>query len=293
MRGIINWTTTLLFIVGVIIIAIKMKDDDEPYYALKIVGYYLLGGFRLFFNKLYIPIGFVIFLLFLRNPGKNQRAKRYAASLGLLAFIVSLMIPAIVESYYERPRYVEAITTNIYELNFQNHWKEVAETLGLDEHSIRTARVENLKIDYEKDGGLKELRYEVIWKEGGQFMHAQIYLHEGERKFEIRVTKVDQWLQYDRLINAERLFEKLDQINIKDLTPEGEFLYYGFVFGGWDNFAIKDGEIFIIENSKIMPYTGELPVKGYWMTTFGIKQTGEDSYSSTDHYYYLFDIQRS
>lgn len=130
------------FIVGVIFIVVKMKNDDEPYYALKIIGYYLFGYFRLSLNRLHIPLGFIIFLLFLRNPGKNQRAKRYAASLGLLAFIVSLMIPAIVESYYERPRYIEAITTNnIYELNFQNHWKEVAETLGLDEHSIRTARV--------------------------------------------------------------------------------------------------------------------------------------------------------
>lgn len=133
----------------------------------------------------------------------------------------------------------------------------------------------------------------MIWREGGQFRHAQVYLHEGERKFEIRVTKVDQWLQYDRLINAERLFEKLGQINIKDLTPEGEFSHYGFVFGGWDDFGIKNEEVFIIEDNKIMPYAGELPIKGYWITTFGIIQTGEYSYGPTNDHYYLFDIQRN
>lgn len=187
---------------------------------------------------------------------------------------------------------VEPTTTNIYELDFQSHWKEVAETLELNENFMRTAKAEDLNIDYEKDGELKGLRYEVTWREEGQFRHASVYFHERQKKFRIRAIKVSQWLQYDRLISAERLFEKLDQINIKDLTPEGDFSYYGFIFGGWANFGIKDGETFIIEENKIVPFTGELPVEGYWIKTFGMKQTGEHSYSSTHDHYYLFDVQR-
>lgn len=292
MNGMLNWITTFLFIVGVILIIVKMMDDEEPYHALKIIGYYLIGTFRFTFNRIHIPLGFIIFLLFLRSPEKKQRGKRYAAGLGLLAFVVALVIPAITESYYKRTRYVEPITTNIYELNFQNHWKKVAETLELDEYSMKTTRAEGLKIDYEKDGKLKRLRYEVTWREEGQFRHATVYFHEGQKKLTVRATKVDQWLQYDRLMSIERLFEKLDQINIKDLTPQGEFSYYGFIFSGeWTNFAIKDGETFIIEDNKIIPYAGELPIEGYWMNTFGMKQTGERSNVSTDGHYYLFDVQ--
>lgn len=287
----LKWIPIILFIVGVIFIIVKLKDDEEPYYGLKIVGYYFLGAFRFSVNKLHIPLGFIVYLLFFRNLQKNQRGKQYAVILGLIAFVVALMIPAIAESYYERTRYVEPATTNIYEFDFQSHWKEVAEILDFDESSIRTARIEDLNIDYEKDGELKGLRYEVTWREQGQYRHASVDFHGGQKKFRVRAMKVSQWLQYDRLISPERLFKKLDQIDIKHLIPEGDFAYYGFVFGGWANFGIKDGETFIIEGNKIVPFTGELPIKGYWIKTFGMKQTGEHSYSSTHGHYYLFDVQ--
>jgi hypothetical protein len=44
-------------------------------------------------------------------------------------------------------------------------------------------------------------------------------------------------------------------------------------------------------DNKIIPYAGELPIEGYWMNTFGMKQTGERSNVSTDGHYYLFDVQ--
>ena len=36
MNGMLNWITTFLFIVGVILIIVKMMDDEEPYHALKL-----------------------------------------------------------------------------------------------------------------------------------------------------------------------------------------------------------------------------------------------------------------
>lgn len=201
------------------------------------------------------------------------------------------MVSAVAEAYYKRTRYVKTITTNIYELNFQDHWGQVVKILGLGENVMRTARLEDLRLDYEKDGELKRLRYEVTWKKEGQLYHASVYFHEGQKKFAVRAMKVDQWLQYNRLISTKRLFEKLVQISMRDLTLEGDFSYYGFMFGGWDNFGIKDEKIFVIEDNKITPYIGELPVEEYWMKTFGMKQTGEHSYSSTDGHCYLFDVQ--
>lgn len=287
----LNWIPTIVFIAGIIFIIVKMKKEEEPYYILKILGYYFIGTFRFSFNKLHIPLGFIAFLLFLRNPQKNRRGKRYAAILGLFAFILALMIPAITESYYERTRYVEPAATNLYEFDFQGHWKGIAKTLDLDENSIGTARIEDLHIDYEKDGELKSLSYEVTWREQGQLHHASVFFHETQKKFRVRAVKVSEWLQYNRLISTERLFKRLNRINMRNLTPEGDYPYYGFIFGGWDNFGIKDGEMFIIEENRIAPFTGELPVEACWIKTFGMKKTGEHSYSSTGGHYYLFDVK--
>ncbi len=289
--GWFNWIITLFLIASVIFVMVKLKDDKEPYHVLKIIGYYLLGAFRFSFNRIHIPLGFIIFLLFLRSPAKNQRGKRYAATLGLVAFAVALIVPAIGESYYERTRYVELATTNVYEFEFQSHWQEIAGKLELSENTMSTARVENLDIDYEEDGDLKRLNYEVTWREEGKQHHSRVRFHEGEKKFRVKAVEINQWLQYGRLISAENLFEKLDQINIKDLKPKGNFCYYSLRIGEWGSFGARNGKTFIIEENKIVPFTGELPVECYWIVTFGMKQTGEHSYSSADDHYYLFDVR--
>lgn len=287
----INWTTSLFFIASIIFIMVKIKDDEEPYYVLKIMGYYLLGTFRFSFNTIHIPLGFIIFFLFLRSPQKNLRGKRYAAVLGLVALVLTLIIPVVGESYYERTRYVEIATTNVYKLDFQSHWKEVAERLELNENAMSRARVEDLDIDYEEDGELKRLNYEVTWKKEGKLHHARISFHEGNKKFSVRAVEIEEWLQYYRLISAKRLFEMLDQIKIEDLTPKGNFSYYSLRSGEWGSFGAYNGKNFIVEENKIVPLTEELPVECYWIATFGMKQTGEHSYSSADDHYYLFDVR--
>lgn len=288
--GLFNWIFPLLLIAGIIFIIVKMKDDEESYYALKVIGYYILGSFRFSFNTIHMPLGFIIFLLALRSPEKNQKGKRYAAVLGLISFALALIVPAVGESYYERTRYAEFTTSNVYEFDFQSHWQEVAKTLELDKMDMGTARIEDLDIDYEEDGELKRLSYEVTWKEEGRLSHARVHFDERKKKFRVRAVKIEEWLQYQRLISVEKLFEKLDQINIKNLTPKGSFVYYCLSIGEWGSFRVGDGKKFTIEENKIIPFTGELPVKCNFIVIFGMKQIGEHSYSSADDHYYLFDV---
>jgi hypothetical protein len=291
LSSIINWIPTVLLLAGVVFIIFKIKDNEEPYYPLKVIGYYLLGAFRFSFNRTHIPLGYIVFLLILRDPQKNQRGKRYAATLGLIAFAAALIIPGISKLYYERTRYIEPVTADIYQFDFLSHWNAVAEALELDEYSIGSARVENLNIDYKKDGAIERLTYEITWGENGQLRHASVDFNEAQKRIGVRAMKISQWLQYDRIISADRLFKKLNQINIKELTPKEDFAYYGLSFYGEANFGVTNEEVFIIEDNRIVPFKGELPVKGYWIKTFGMEQTGEHSYSSTHGQNYLFDVQ--
>jgi hypothetical protein len=290
MVNMIGWITTLIFLIGVIFIIIKMKDDEEDNYWLKIIGYYFLGAFRFSFNKFHVPLGFIIFLAFLQSSEKNKRGKKYATALGLAALAVALAVPAISESYYERTRVLEHITTNVYDMDFESHWNQVATILELDSYSKETAKLEHLMIDYEKDGNIKSLRYELIWKENGQLRHASVDFHEVQKKLMIRAVKISEWIQYNRLITAYRFFEKLDNISIKELAPPLDYAYNSLSLGEWGSFAAQDGNIYIIKDGKIESYKGKLPVECYWMKTFGMKQSGANSYSSVRGNYYIFDV---
>jgi hypothetical protein len=290
MVNLIGWATTLIFLIGVIFIIIKMKEDEEDNYWLKIIGYYLLGAFRFSFNKLNIPLGFLIYLAFFQKTEKNRRGKKYAAALGLTAFVVALAVPAVSESYYERTRVLKPASTNVYEIDFQDHWNQVATILELDSYSKDTAKLEGLMIGYEKDGNIKSLRYELIWQENGQLRHASIDFHESQKKFMIRALKISEWVQYNRLISPDRLFEKLDNINIKELAPPLDYAYSSLSLGEWSSFAAQDGDIYIIKDGKVEEYKGKLPVQCYWIKTFGMKQSGASSYSSGRGNYYIFDV---
>lgn len=293
MANTVFWITTVLIIVGILIIIFRLRSEEEAYYPVKIIGYTILGGFRFTFNNLSIPLGFIIFLLAFHSPQKNHLAKRYAACLGLIIFITSLAIPAISESYYERTRYVEPITTNVYEFNFGEHWRQVADKLKLDESSKRSLKIENLNIDYKHNGEIENLRYQLTWRENEQFYHTSVNYYEGEKGISIRASKISEWLQYDRLVSVDRLFEMFDGIKFKDLTPSGNSPRYGFIFfGDYSGFAIKEGEKFVLEQNIIKPFTADLPISCYWIKIFGILENGEQSKNLNNERYYLFDIQQ-
>lgn len=293
MTHLANWIATVIFIVAILIIINRLKHDEEAYYPIKILGYSILGSFRFIFNNVHIPIGFIIFLLAFHSPQKNQLGKRCAACLGLVGFIVSLAIPSVYEAYFERTRYVEPVSTSVYEFDFKEHWRQVAEILKLDEHSYNSTKIENLIFDYKRDGEIENLRYQLIWRQNEQFYHASVNYHEGQKTISIRASKISQWLQYDRLTCAERLFEMLSGIIFKELTPTGNSLNYSFnFFGEYSGFGIQNGEKYVIEQNKIVPFTGKLPISCYWIKVFERQEGGEQSGKLTNDRYYLFDISQ-
>jgi hypothetical protein len=77
-----------VIVVIVLILIYQKKTSDEEYLGLKLLGYYLLGGFN--FNL--IPIGFIIYLI-LFHPQNNKIAKRNAAIFGLIFIVLTKLFP--------------------------------------------------------------------------------------------------------------------------------------------------------------------------------------------------------
>jgi hypothetical protein len=78
-------------IVAIVLILIYQKrSSNEDFLGLKLLGYYLLGGFN--FNL--IPVGFFVYLL-LFHPRDNKIAKRNAAVFGLIFIVLTIFFPIL------------------------------------------------------------------------------------------------------------------------------------------------------------------------------------------------------
>ena len=120
----INILLTIVVIAAMLLIYTTYRTDKEDYFILKLLGYYFLGAFRFNFNHIAIPLGFLIYAIFLK-PNINRTAKRLAALLGLVIFISGLLIPSISKAYFERDRQIPASSNNLYKMDFNRDWANI------------------------------------------------------------------------------------------------------------------------------------------------------------------------
>jgi hypothetical protein len=202
-------------------------------------------------------------------------------------------MPYLNEYLYERPRYVQASTSNINTIGFQKDWQLIKENLEVDEGS----KLEGFNIEYNNDGTIKDLRYELItYKEGG-LVHYFINLIPNKGKYIIRPSKIDQWLQYDRLVTAERFFQVVSLLNFEEIRPSGSYEWYVITSRGESvNYNIKDNDKFLIvsKNNLKKISNDDLPIKGIYISSFGMVKTEQTadrtSYEGRGAADYFFDV---
>ncbi|MGG1662091.1 hypothetical protein [Brevibacillus sp. NRS-1366] len=285
---------TLVSIVLLVFIY-KRREENESNLGFKIVGYCLLGGFTFVMNDFPIPLGFLMFVLFVR-PTTNVKTKHNAVFLGLACFILQLIIPAVDEYVYERPREVAGVTTNIFQVDFIKDWFTIQEHMKIDPN----ARLEKFRVEYRPDGQISRLSYNVVGQSKDGFIYYDIRFSSETKEYAIQRHKVgDQWLQYDRSIDATRFFEVLDQVQVRNLSLE--HLSEGNIVlssdGEMTSYAIKDRRRYLIQGMEIKEITNDqLPIKGYYISMCRMSKTDATFSGSTRSYSckrdvdYFFDV---
>ena len=89
------WPLFNLLLLSLLVILYRRRSTNEAGLVFKIVGYFLLGAFTLNLNNVGLPLGFVIYLLFFRNPTTNPEIKRQAALLGLVLYVAQFLFGRI------------------------------------------------------------------------------------------------------------------------------------------------------------------------------------------------------
>jgi hypothetical protein len=278
----------------------RRKDETESNFPLKIIGYFILGSFAFHFNQVSLPIGFAVYLLFFR-PRVNVKVKRLAATVGVFAFvIVHWILPTAIGEWEGRARFIEHELGSVYTINFQEENELVKQKLKLEENSYM---LENFEVEYTKEGRITDLKWQLIEQEGNKYHIHRVRYERDKGRYRLQSTEVDSWLQYNRLIDANRFFENLKALDFKNIThskgdyfsyvirSSGERIHYGME--NQTRYIVSNGEIQLLENER-------LPVEAYYISTYAMKKTGEErdskgnivyeSSESTASVDYLFDV---
>lgn len=290
---------TVILIVSFLFLVWK-KDEAETYFPLKIIGYFILGSFALNFNQITVPLGFIAYLLFFR-PTLNIDVKRMASVFGVLAFIlVHWILPFAIHEWESRPIFIEHELGSVYTMNFQDEYELVKQELKLGNHNFK---LENFEVAYVKNGRVTDLSWQLLEQNGNSFNLYQIRYDIDKSRYRVTNSQPDTWLQYNRLIEAEHFFENLNVLDIKEIThAKGDFSSYVIRSTGERmNYAVENGSHFLLSNGEIQLLDDEqLPVEGYYISTFAMKKTGEkrndqgniteESFEGTASSDYLFDV---
>lgn len=114
--------------------------------------------------------------------------------------------------------------------------------------------------------------------------------HSNKNSYKIKPRISSNWLQYNRLINAEYSYKIIDNLNYKDIIPQKGYPYYSIISEGeWENQGITQYENYFIEDISIRELNkDEIPIEGYVLWVFGNEQKNMNSYGSIVNRFYIF-----
>lgn len=222
--------------------------------------------------------------------------------IGTVLIITALFVlTGIKKIIYERIRFVEAGFSTMDTFDFSEHWNSVAAVLQWNEEGREKAKIEDLRIIYDISNKIETFKYTVLWEEAQGKRYASVYFNSESGKFEIQAHEREEWPQYVRLIPGERVFDLLAETKISDLyldmnkdyPPSQKLEFYGLALGELNSVAFVDGNIFVLEGSKVVPFTGILPVEAGWIKVYDHVRMGETSGGPTQGNYYLFDVKQN
>lgn len=279
------WVIGILLIAGGLVLIHRTRSEHEDYLIIKLIGYYLLGGFRFVIAGLPTPVGFLVYVLFMK-PKINRKAKTLAAYLGLTAFILGSLLPPLANSYSGRTREVFATQNTIPLIEFNKDWNSVRDALQLP----ADIKLNRFDLQYNADGNITEFDYELVALVKGEYMLYKVNFAPSSKVYLIKPVKVAQWLQFPRLVQADRFFEVLDNLDFVENRPHGQYEGYGITSDGAPvSYGIGNRLKYFVSDGKLSKvHDEELPIEGYWICTYGNKKISENSTEGTGYIDYLF-----
>lgn len=287
------WFVYILSIALLYFLGKRYKDTHESNYVIKIIGYYLLGLFRLSINALHLPIGFIVFLVFLNRSKKNTYAKRYAAVIGVATFLLTI-IPSvyITNVVHGRDRYMDFKNQTIYEIEMTYMWEQVTDILGVTQYSPEQMYLSKLDIAFNNtDGQITSMFFEAfVMHEDTERITGNLLSGRGE--VVLQKTRLDHNNIGERPFGANKFFDWFDNVDFTFLKENNPGQSYNILYdAAMMKLEVERDLILTYNESDFEPYTGELPVRDF-ITFFAMKPTSADGMESATVRYILITNEK-
>lgn len=201
------WMSIITIIVAISIY--KYKEEDEDYFILKIIGFYLLGAFNINFKGLneiyvYLPLGYLIYYYFMKKKNRlNKIAKDKYAKLGLLI----LCITFINNTVYNYLEYRDVSMNSPCKIeNLNKEWEKIKDKCYIENNTLLT----NARVLYDEGGNIKNLNYYIV----DYYKNKSYYISIKNNKYIVEVEKYDYEVDFASHVN----------INAKDYITMEDFL---------------------------------------------------------------------
>jgi hypothetical protein len=294
-RGGVNMVELFLFMLSlaVVIILYRKSNEEEPYLFMKLLGYTVLGAFMLEINRVKLPLGFVVFLLFFRDIPINTWGKKRAAYLGLIIFLLAVIIPFVEKEWYERPRTVMLQQTNFYEGSLLDEWENIKRELDVEnEYSVKLT---DFRMVINKQGEYELLELSMVDESLPYTVFYRVRLsRDGEA---VRVNRSryesEQW-GTSPYTEADFVLTQFDLVT-KSMLKDGRMNYYELKSDGQRmGYAVRDQKKFRVDTAGKKEFQdSELPVDAIVVDVCGTEGTIDENgtlFQCDTYEHYLFDV---
>ncbi|WP_066639249.1 hypothetical protein [Desulfolucanica intricata] len=208
----------------------------------------------------------------------------------IIAALLSIMVLVIVKN----PGKVAISSPNLYQIDFNKDWNSIQEKLNINPSEYK---IQDYNLEFEKDGSINRIQFQLIGTSKSNFIHYWINFKPTDKNtYEIKRTKIESWLQFDRLISADKFFKVMHSLNFNEMMPEGKYDWYQIDCSGeLSSYGVEENQKYLITDKTIKQLSnGDLPIKGYYISVFGMaKTTGTKDvtrYEGKGYKDYFFEI---
>ena len=268
----------------------RRRTIQEERLGVKLLGYFLLGGFTFAINAVKLPLGFAVYMLFIRKPGPNAQIKEKAALLGLLVYFSQLLAPAFAGMVNWQPGDMTIRNVSVESVGIDGVWRTVTAQAPVSNQ----ARLLEFETVLSSGGEVKGLSFHLVERIENRYFHTNAVYDEQEQTLKIQRSTTDEWVQYGEQILAERFFSRVVDLDLMSLRSAGEHPYVklGLMEDGMRvNYGIKEASTFAVSEEGVREIGDErLPVQGYWVSACGVEENDEYGSGCAGRTDYLFDI---
>ena len=286
----------LIFVMFFLVHLYNNKEEVENYLGLKLIGFYLLGAFTFNFNldsfTLIIPIGFVIYLAFIKNKERlNSLIKKKASILGLAILCLGGLNSIIYNRVEYRDR--EIPIKNISIKGLSNDYEIIKKELGIDHMS----GVESFELEYNENNKIRSLHYTIQGLDNKTY-----YISGNDNSYSISTSKtydnedeISIFNSMDYNTDVEKLLDVISNTKFKKYKNSA---YYTVIYEDEQDYYEDDNSLYTIDlsNYSTEKLNWKYPIyNAVEISHMPMRQISEGSWESikTDTYLISYEIEEN